>query len=144
MRDVLSGMQDYTKLLVWQRARALTVVVHAATLQASGGAAPGLQSQLLRAVMAIGANIVQGASRETRAEFARCVASAIGSAGEAEYHLTVCADLGILEQPMADLLIAQITDVRRMLFGLRRALVMGVQESETGFGVIATDPSLLH
>ena len=142
--DVLSGMQDYTKLLVWQRARALTVVVHAAILQASGGAAPGLQSQLLRAVVSIGANIAEGASRETGADFARCVAIAIGSASEAEYHLTVCSDLGILEQAMADLLVAQLTEVRRMLFGLRRALVIRVQASDTGFGVIATDPSLLH
>ena len=140
----LSGMQDYTRLVVWQRARALTVAVHEATRRSPDSTAPDLRSQLLRSVISIGANIAEGASRETRADFARFVAIAIGSASEAEYHLTVCSDLGVLDQSVATHLVAQTTEVRQLLFRLRRALAMRVQEREAVFGVIATDPTLLH
>ena len=142
--EALSGMQDYTRLVVWQRARALTVAVHEATRRSPESTAPGLRSQLLRAVMSIGANIAEGASRETRADFARFIVMAIASASEAEHHLTVCSDLGVLDQPVAAHLAAQTTAVRQTLLGLRRALIMRVQEREVVFGMMATDPTLLH
>lgn len=83
-------VQDYTKLAVWHRARALTVTVHDATRQNPGKGAPGLRSQLLRATMSVGANIAEGASRDSRPDFARFVGIAIGSVCEVEHQLTVC------------------------------------------------------
>ena len=121
-------MQDCTKLVVWQRARALTVAVHEAVRKGADRSVPGLRPQLLRATMSIGANIAEGASRDTRADFARFVTIAIGSASEVEHHLTVCADLGLLRSPKAAELIVQAVAIRRMLFGLRRALVMRDKE----------------
>ena len=116
-------MQDYTKLLVWQKARTLTVEVHAAMQGVSDRAAPGLRSQLIRATMSIGANIAEGAGRGTRADFARFIVIAVGSASEVEHHLTVCLDLALIEPDSASALIAKVVELRRMLFGLRRALV---------------------
>lgn len=79
--------------------------------------------------MSIGANIAEGAARETRADFARFVGIAIGSASEVEHHLTVCSDVGLLEASIAAALIVKTVELRRMLHGLRRALVMRAQNA---------------
>lgn len=116
-------MQDYTKLLVWQRARSLTVAVHEATRTVHPRAAPGLRAQLLRAAMSIGATIAEGAGRESRPDFARFVTMAISSASEVEHHLTVCIDLGLVEDAIAARLIGRCQEIRKMLYGLRRAIL---------------------
>lgn len=116
-------MQDYTKLVVWQRARSLTVAVHEATRRVRPQVAPGLRSQLMRATMSISATIAEGVGRETRTDFARFVTMAISSASEVEHHLTVCTDLGLVDSIIVDRLAERTVEVRRMLFGLRRALL---------------------
>lgn len=116
-------MQDYTKLLVWQRARSLTVVINEISRSFRPGDAPGLRSQLMRAVMSISANIAEGAGRETRRDFARFISMAIASASEVEHHLHVAADLGIIGEPTHGRALGRCIEVRRMLFGLRRALM---------------------
>lgn len=116
-------MQDYTRLLVWQRARSLTVAVHEATRTIHPRAAPGLRAQLLRAAMSIGATIAEGAGRESRPDFARFVTMAISSASEVEHHLTVCTDLGLVDDSIVSRLVGRCREIRKMLSGLRRAIL---------------------
>ena len=116
-------MQDHTQLLVWRKAKLLTVAVHEAAQPRRLASAPGLRSQLLKAVMSIAATIAEGASRSGRHDFARFVTMAIGSTSETIHHLTVCGDLGLLEPSSVTVLVDQAVEVRRMLFGLRRALL---------------------
>jgi four helix bundle protein len=116
-------MQDYTRIDAWQRARSLTVAVHEATRAIRPQAAPGLRSQLLRATMSISSNIAEGAGRETRVDFARFVSMAISSTSEVEHHLTVCTDLGLIDTTITERLTARCVEIRRMLFGFRRALL---------------------
>lgn len=117
------GMQDHTRLLVWQRARALTVGVNEAVRELPRHGAPGLRAQLLRATMSIGSNIAEGASRDSRVDFARFVTIAIASASETEHHLSVCADLALVDRLICDRLGDQVMQLRKMLFALRRALL---------------------
>jgi four helix bundle protein len=134
-------VQDYTKLLVWQKARSLNLTVHQAVRAIRPQVAPGLRSQLLRATMSISATIAEGAGRETRVDFARFVTMAISSASEVEHHLGVCADLGLLDKWSKDPLVARCVEIRRMLFGLRRALIARERhdrDSDQG----RTDPGL--
>lgn len=121
-------MQDYTKLLVWERARALTVSMDEVCRSFDRQAAPGLRAQLMRATMSISANVAEGAGRESRTEFARFVTIAIGSTSEVIHHLVVAEDLALLDRIVAARLIDRATELRRMLFGLRRALL--AKESE--------------
>ena len=116
-------MQDHTKLLVWQRARALTVAVHEAAVAFPPSSVPGLRAQLMRATMSISANVAEGAATSSRREFARYVEIAAGSASEAEHHITIAIDLGALGAPVGERLTERIVEVRRMLYGLRRALL---------------------
>lgn len=116
-------MQDFKNLMVWQRARSLSVAVHEATRSMRRGEAPGLQSQLRRASMSISATIAEGAGRSSRKDFARFISMAIASASEVEHHLTQSNDLGVLDRVIAMQLIDRVVEIRRMLFGLRRALL---------------------
>jgi four helix bundle protein len=77
----------------------------------------------MRAVMSISACVAEGAATSSRREFARYVDMAAASASETEHHLTVALDLGVLGQPVVAGLTARTVEVRRMLFGLRRALL---------------------
>jgi four helix bundle protein len=117
-------MQDFKRLRVWQDGRALTVAIHEATKSIRPGEAPNLRSQLLRAAMSIPANVAEGAGRETRADFARFISVAIASASEVEHHLNVCDDLGLIERAVIEHLIERVMQLRRMLFGLRRTLLL--------------------
>jgi len=116
-------MQDYTKLLVWQRARTLTVVINEVSRPLRSGEAPGLRSQLMRASMSVSATIAEGAGRESRRDFARFISMAIASASEVEHHLHVAADLGVIDHAAQDRALGRCMEVRRMLYGLHRALL---------------------
>ena len=116
-------MQDHSKLLVWQRARSLTVIVSETSRSFKSGEAPGLRSQLMRATMSISATIAEGAGRESRRDFARFVSMAIASANEVENHLQTARDLGVMDEDSHRRSIDLCIEVRRMLFGLHKALV---------------------
>ena len=105
--------------------------------------APGIRSQLTRAVMSIAANVAEGASRDTRTDFARFISIAIASASEVEHHLTVCVDLAVLDPVIASLLIDKTVEVRRMLFGLRRVLIMRVSEEHALYDAFSPGTSKL-
>ena len=119
-------MQDHRKIKAWHKARALTVAVHK-SVRFPGKSAPGLRSQLFRSVAAISANIVEGAMRDTRADFARFLTMAISTASEAEHHLEACNDLGVVSQQTVLRLIDDVIEVRKMLFGFRATILRADQ-----------------
>jgi len=87
---------------------------------------------MMRAVMSISANVAEGAGRSSRADFARFVDFAAASASEVEHHLIVAGDLGVIEREVLDRLCADVVAVRRMLFGLRRAILAREAEERVG------------
>ncbi|NUP55769.1 MAG: four helix bundle protein [Gemmatimonadaceae bacterium] len=121
-------MQDHTKLLVWRKARALTVSVKEIARTFPPTLAPGLRAQLMRSTMSISATIAEGAGRATRVDFARFVTMAASSATETEHHLTVAGDLGLVEIGIVSRLVDRVVEVRRMLYGLHRALIAADEE----------------
>ena len=140
-------MQDYTSLLVWQRARALTIAVNEATRGVRASVAPGLRPQLMRAVMSISANVAEGAGRSSQPDFARFVDIAAASTSEVEHHLIVAGDLGAIDAPVLARLRADAVSVRRMLFGLRRALLARDEEQAASRSSVREEllgPNLLN
>lgn len=114
-------MQDFRKLDVWTKSHDLALDVHR-TLGKQKRIDSGAKSQLNRAAQSIPANIAEGCGRSTAAELARYADQAIGSATELEYHLLLTHDLGFLPQQDFDRLSTNAVQVRRMLFGLRKAV----------------------
>lgn len=80
----------------------------------------GLSAQLRRAVISVGANVVEGSKRRTGRDFAHFLNIAEGSAAEAGYLLGVAADLGYAGSAEASALAAECGHIQRMLCGLRK------------------------
>ena len=94
--------------------------------------------------MSISANVAEGAGRSSRADFARFVDIAAASASEVEHHLVVADDLGLIEAPVVARLRADVVIVRRMLFGLRRALLAREAEEQAASRLPSASRCLTH
>ncbi|HET7790183.1 MAG TPA: four helix bundle protein [Gemmatimonadales bacterium] len=115
-------MQDFRRLTVWQRSHALALDVYRHTRDFPKDEQYGLSAQARRAASSVCANLAEGCGRGRRREFGQFVRVASGSASELECHLLLAADLGFVDPGTRDHLAASVTEVKRMLWGLQRAL----------------------
>jgi four helix bundle protein len=115
-------VQDFKRLIVWHKAHALLLAVNETFTPAACRSAPWLRSQVLRAAASISANIAEGCGKTSAREFVRFIDISIGSSRELENHLLVARDTKILSLARFHRLDAQLTEVRRMLIGLARAI----------------------
>lgn len=96
--------------------------VHLVATQIRGTAYLSLKSQVVRAVMSIPANIVEGRAQRSDKEFSRFLGYAVASASELEYHLIAARDTGAISYRKTDPLIERTIQVRKMLLGLQKRL----------------------
>ena len=113
-------MQDFHQLKVWEKAHALTLDIHRITRDFPRAETFGLQSQMRRASVSVGANIAEGSGRSSRGEFGQFLSQALGSASELEYHVLIARDLGFIDVKAHERITAGVLEVKRMLTGLRR------------------------
>ncbi|HEY0241451.1 MAG TPA: four helix bundle protein [Gemmatimonadaceae bacterium] len=85
-------MADFRKLKVWQKAHDLVLAVHDVTHRIRGAEHTSLRSQIIRAVMSIDANIVEGRNQPSDRKFAQYLNTAVNSANELEAHLIMARD----------------------------------------------------
>ncbi len=111
-------MRDFRKLKVWEKSHELTLAIYKATSSFPDHELFGLTSQMRRAAASISANIAEGCGRSGEPELARFLRIALGSASELEYHIILSTDLSYLNKSIANNLIKQVTDVKRMLTAL--------------------------
>lgn len=116
-------MYSFRRLAVWEKAHALTLKSFQLTEDASTRRFPGLVSQYRRAVAAIPANLAEGAGHSTDPQFNRFLEIAIASSLEADYHLLLVHDLGIITSKDYAQLEARLSEVRQMLVGLRKRVL---------------------
>ena len=110
-------MRDFRELKVREKAHRLTLDVYRATREFPRQELYGLTGQIRRASASIGANIAEGAGKNSRPEFARFLQIALGSASELEYHLLLSRDLGYLAEENHQLISAQVVETKKMLTG---------------------------
>ena len=116
-------MQDYHRLVVWQKAHDLTINIQRATRSFQRAGCIGLRTQLVRAAEAIPTNIVEGCFAASPKEFARFLDISIKSTGEVEYQLHLARDYGAMSVDRHTLLTTATIEVRRMLVGLRKKVL---------------------
>lgn len=65
----------------------------------------------------MGANIAEGAGKNSRPDFAQFLQIALGSASELEYHFLLSGDLGYLAPEICQRLSEQVVETKKMLSG---------------------------
>lgn len=85
--------KGFRKLIVWQRAHELTLLVYKFTEKFPKHEMFGLTSQLRRAVVSVSANVVEGYAAGGKGQFKRYLNIAQGSLAEVEYYLILAQDL---------------------------------------------------
>ncbi len=114
-------MQDFRNLDVWKKAHELALDVHK-TIARTKRLDVSIRAQMMRATTSIAANIVEGCGKATRIELARFADISIGSSSELEYWLLLARDMGQFANTDFERLTRRNLEVRKMLFGLRRAI----------------------
>lgn len=85
--------KGFRKLIVWQRAHQLVLLVYKFTEKFPKHEMFGLTSQLRRAMVSVPANVAEGYAAGGKGQFKRYLDIAQGSLAEAEYYLILAQDL---------------------------------------------------
>jgi four helix bundle protein len=129
-------VHDYTRLRVWNDARALVLSAYELSNDWPRTERFGLVSQIRRAAVSIPANIAEGAGRGTNADFARFVRTSIGSVCEVETLSYVAEDLGYATPDDSASIRADATVLRRRLKRLESRL------TGSDYAIESTDPGV--
>ena len=123
-------MQNFRRLHVWERAHQFALDVRNATHSFPRTGFGALKAQLIRAAESIPTNIVEGAGASSGKEFSRYLEISIKSTFEVEYQLQLARDYSILLPERWESLSNEVVEIRRMLYGLRKAVLKGDRHSE--------------
>ena len=89
-------MAPHERLEAWHAAHKLALATYRTTKSWPPEERYGLVSQLRRSAFSAAANIVEGAAKRGRQEFARYLGISLGSLAELEYGFRFAEDLGYL------------------------------------------------
>jgi four helix bundle protein len=115
-------MADYRDLEVWKKARALTRALVKALKGRTDPEYADLRRQMKRACISIRANISEGSGKWSDKEFVRFLRIAVGSCNELEDHCATASDVEYLPEALAANLQKDISEIRKMLYGLIKYL----------------------
>ncbi len=113
-------MQDYKKLLVWQKTHTLVLIIYEITKTFPHSEQFGLINQLRRAAYSIPSNIVEGCGRGSNKELNRYLQIAFGSANEIEYQMLLSKDLNYISESIYSEIESNIFEIKKMLNGLMK------------------------
>ena len=113
-------IRDFQDLQVYQKAYAVSLEMHNATLKFPRHEQFELSSQIRRASKGICANIAEGFGKQniSKAEFKRFLLIAMGLADEMRVWVRYCLDLGYIEQERWRHWNDEYQNIARMLNGL--------------------------
>jgi four helix bundle protein len=112
-------MYPFKRLLVWNKAHQLSLALLNDLNSVRNPRLRTVADQAWRAACSVAANIAEGAGYESRAQFARHLSIALGSAQELESHLELLVDARQLTEVDGKARLATIASVRRMIWALR-------------------------
>lgn len=121
-------MPIYEQLRVCGEAKKLTVQLYECVRSFPASERFGITSQLTRAALSVGANIVEGQRRGTTKDFRNFVCMAEGSLAELQYTLEIAKELGYISRDSFDCIWRQSIEVERMLQALRTGLDRRMKE----------------
>jgi four helix bundle protein len=108
-------MQDFRKLLVWEKSHKLTLSIYNLTHSFPKEEMYGLTSQIRRASSSVPINIAEGCGKGSDADFARFLQIAFGSVSETEYLLLLCFELGYFSEKNYMEMTNLVQEIKKML-----------------------------
>ncbi|SCZ67343.1 four helix bundle protein [Thiohalomonas denitrificans] len=106
---------SFEDLDVWKKACRLATDTYTALKECRDY---GLKDQMTRAAVSVASNIAEGAERDSKAEFARFMHIAKGSAAELRTQLYIATRLGVIPAPRAQELVEETKHIAAMLQNL--------------------------
>jgi four helix bundle protein len=119
-------MFNFEKLEVWQKAIDFADLVYRTTRSFPDEERFGLTSQMRRAAVSISSNIAEGCARLSRADYARFLEIATGSAFEVVSQAFISRRENLLGEADFQSLYAAAEEQGRMLSGLRKSILAEV------------------
>lgn len=116
-------MYPFRQLAVWRKAHEMSLRIYRLSQGIDWRVYAGLGSQMQRSAPSIPLNIAEGCGRASSRQFAYFLQIAIGSAHELDYQLLLARDLGAIEAAEHIRLEAGVSEICRMLVGLRRRVL---------------------
>ena len=115
-------IKSFEDLAVFQRAYALSLVIHKVSLGFPKHEQFGFAEQIRRASKSICANIAEGfgKQRDSSAVFRRFLLMAIGSCEEMQVWIRYCKDLGYIDASQFETWYGEYKQFAKMLRGLHR------------------------
>ncbi len=95
-------LKAFRKLLVWQRAHELALMIYKASEKFPKHEIFGLTSQVRRSAVSVGANIAEGYALGTAPNYLRHLNISVGSLAETESHIEIAHDLEYLSDATYD------------------------------------------
>ena len=115
-------MQDYRKLLVWQKAHRLALTTYELPAYLTRPETWPLRDQMLRAAISIPSNIAEGAGRGSGPDFSRFLWHSTGSCNELESQVLLANDLKFIPSAIHTRIGNDVSEVRRMLTAFIKTL----------------------
>ncbi|MDE3235843.1 MAG: four helix bundle protein [Bacteroidota bacterium] len=116
-------MRNFRELEVWKMAVDFVTEVYSITKELPENEKYGLISQINRSVISIPANIAEGSSRKTSADFARFLEIALGSSFELETYFEIMNNLGLLAKVNYQKLIEELNLLQKKINALRKSIL---------------------
>ena len=88
--------RNYKKIIAWQRAHRLTVIIYQITYTFPPEEKFALSSQFRRAAYSVPSNIAEGSGRNTKKEYLQFLHIAFASLKELEYFLLLAFELNYI------------------------------------------------
>jgi four helix bundle protein len=111
-------MKDFKKLVVWEKAHKLTLLIYGVTKTFPKEEQYGLVSQIRRAATSTPTNIAEGCGRYTQLDFAKYLQQAFGSIQEVQYLSFLSFELKYLDNQSYTTLEKDINEIKAMLISL--------------------------
>jgi len=119
---LMSMINSYKDLFVWQKSISLCENVYLTTKTFPSSEIYGLISQIRRCSVSIPSNIAEGNARGSRLEYKKFLRIAIGSSAELETQLIIAKKIGYLKESEYEKLTTQLDEIKRMLVSLIKSL----------------------
>ncbi|MDX5338200.1 MAG: four helix bundle protein [Cyclobacteriaceae bacterium] len=115
-------MHNFKDLKVWQKAVDLAVKVYTVTKSFPAEEKFGLVSQMRRAGVSVPSNIAEGCAKTSSKSFVNSLEVSLGESFELETQMIISERVGILNPEIAREMESDISEVQRMIMGLKNSL----------------------